>query len=427
MRRILDRYIFRELLPPFLIGLALFTFVLLMNIVLDLARITIKGGVGFAEVGQVLIWSLPHILALTVPMSVLLAANLGLGRMSADNEITILHASGVGLTRIGRPLFFFAALTTALTALILIRLVPQANQHARAHTYEMAKRQWHQGIQPREFFERYAGRVIYTADIDEETNLWTEVMVADMQQRDEPKLTFARTGRMNYNEAEKYVVLDLKDGETFSIDLMDPATSSRSTFTNQQLVFNLENLMPSGPTTPGDREMTLGQLAEETQRRRMAGMKWRHLAVELHKKFAIPAACLVFGIIGLAIGARNRSRGKSAGFVVSLSIILVYYIFLTTGERMGDQGRLQPWLAMWGANILIGSMGLTMMVLAAPRAGARVLEGPSPPSSPPSSASSPGCPDVHGPSSALGPAARRSSSGSRGSTRISPESWTATW
>ena len=363
MFRILDRYIFRELLGPFVIGLVLFTFVLIMNVLLDLARYTIRGDVSMAQVLTILVWSLPHILALAIPMSVLLAANLGLGRMAADNEITVMHASGVSLLSLGRALFVFALLATLVTGHLTMRLVPQANQKAREQLWDMAKRQLHQGIKAGEFFERYAGYVIYTENIDEDTNVWSNVLVADSNRPQEPILTLANQGRMHYNEADKFVVLELTDGQIVQLDLEAPDRSTVSGFTSHKLVFNLENFIPQSSLTPTDREMSLGRLSAEIRKRQQAGIRWRPLAVELHKKFAIPTACLVFAIVGLAVGARNKTRGRSAGFVVSLGIILVYYLFLTTGERMGDQGDLSPWLAMWAPNIVVGGLGLVLLVL----------------------------------------------------------------
>jgi len=374
MFKIIDRYIFRELLSPFFIGLALFTLVLLMNAILELARIAIRGNVTLLEVGNILFWSLPHIFALTVPMSVLLAVNVGLGRMSADNEITILHASGIGIWRIARPIAIFSIMTTLATGYIFLRLVPKANQRARDQAWEMAKKQFHQGIKPREFFERYAGYVIYTQEIDEDTAVWKNVMVADMTKRQEPRLIFAREGRMLYSDAEKYVVLELVDGETFATSVAKPESSSMTVFVNQKIFFNLEKFIPHSNLTPTDREMTVSELGKQVKKRKLAGLRWRPFAIEYHKKFALPLACLVFAIIGLALGAKSHSRAKSAGFVVSLAIIMIYYIFITTGERLGDQGDLPPWLAMWAGNIVLGSFGLVMLVLAARERRLRIWE-----------------------------------------------------
>lgn len=365
MTKILDRYIFRELLSPFLIGLAVLTFVFLMSQIIDLARTAIKGGVPLHDVMQVLYWSLPHLLALTIPMALLVAANLGLGRMSSDNEIVVLHASGVGLLRIGRSLLLFACLATVVTGYVLMRLVPQANLHAKQLIWEMAKRQLHQGIKEKEFFEHFAGYVIYVGHIDDDTGAFANIMVADSTRPQEPRLTLARKGRMLYSEAQQYVVLEMEDGESFAVYDEKPEQSSRSTFQTERYVFPLDNFMPQTSTARSGREMNMRQLAEEIVKRKEAGQRWWLFAVEWHKKLSIPAACLVFGVIGLALGARLRTRARAAGSVVSLAVILVYYILLTSGERMGDQGQIPPWLSMWSPNLLIGGLGIVMLWLAA--------------------------------------------------------------
>ena len=265
-------------------------------------------------------------------------------------------------------------MTTLATGYIFLRRVPKANQRARDQAWEMAKKQFHQGIKPREFFERYAGYVIYTQEIDEDTAVWKNVMVADMTKRQEPRLIFAREGRMLYSDAEKYVVLELVDGETFATSVAKPESSSMTVFVNQKIFFNLEKFIPHSNLTPTDREMTVSELGKQVKKRKLAGLRWRPFAIEYHKKFALPLACLVFAIIGLALGAKSHSRAKSAGFVVSLAIIMIYYIFITTGERLGDQGDLPPWLAMWAGNIVLGSFGLVMLVLAARERRLRIWE-----------------------------------------------------
>jgi lipopolysaccharide export system permease protein len=83
--------------------------------------------------------------------------------------------------------------------------------------------------------------------------------------------------------------------------------------------------------------------------------------VEIHKKYAIPSACLVFALIGLPLGIRAPRGGRWAAFVLLLPIVLFYYVFLTVGEQFGDAGRIPPWLAMWTPNIVTAGLGLYLL------------------------------------------------------------------
>ena len=92
------------------------------------------------------------------------------------------------------------------------------------------------------------------------------------------------------------------------------------------------------------------------------GFFQRNLArVEWHKKFAIPAACLVFGLFGLPLGFNNRRGGRGSGFALSTLVILLYYVLLSNGEEAAAQGRLDPWLAMWGPNLLFSILGAFLL------------------------------------------------------------------
>ncbi|HUJ12143.1 MAG TPA: LPS export ABC transporter permease LptG, partial [Thermoanaerobaculia bacterium] len=92
--------------------------------------------------------------------------------------------------------------------------------------------------------------------------------------------------------------------------------------------------------------------------------------VEIHKKFAIPFACVVFGILGLPLGITNRRGGKSSGFSLSVVIVLVYWIMLSNGEQLAATGKVRPWLSMWLPNIILLGIGIYLLMRANREAGA---------------------------------------------------------
>ncbi|OQB35021.1 MAG: putative permease YjgP/YjgQ family protein [Candidatus Latescibacteria bacterium ADurb.Bin168] len=83
--------------------------------------------------------------------------------------------------------------------------------------------------------------------------------------------------------------------------------------------------------------------------------------VEIHKKFSIPVACIVFVLIGAPLGMMARGTGRSVAIVASLVLFLLYWASLIAGEQLADRGFLPPWLAMWGANIIIGLWGIALL------------------------------------------------------------------
>ncbi len=116
----------------------------------------------------------------------------------------------------------------------------------------------------------------------------------------------------------------------------------------------------------GDREMTLPELRDKIAELRKQGktrLEWGRFAVEWHKKFAIPAACLVFGLLGLSLSLGSKKEARSSAFALSIAVIFVYYVLIRLGEQAGDTGMMSPWLSMWGANVVLGAIALALLWL----------------------------------------------------------------
>ena len=123
---------------------------------------------------------------------------------------------------------------------------------------------------------------------------------------------------------------------------------------------------PRLPLSKGDREMTLGELQAEIEKRKGQGQKsneWGRFAVEWHKKFAIPTACFVFGLLGLGLSLGSKKEARSAAFALSIVVIFIYYVLIRLGEQAGDTGLLSPFLAMWGANLVLGVAAAVLLLL----------------------------------------------------------------
>ena len=82
--------------------------------------------------------------------------------------------------------------------------------------------------------------------------------------------------------------------------------------------------------------------------------------VEIHKKYAIPFACIVFVLVGCPLGVRSRGGnfGLSAG--ISLGFFILYWACLIAGEKFADRGLISPWLGMWLGNIIVGFLGIIL-------------------------------------------------------------------
>lgn len=374
----LDKYIFKEILPPFFLGILLFTFVLLMNQVLLLAEMFISRGVPFISVIQLLINLIPSVLAFAVPMSVLVGILSGLSRMSSDSEIIAFKTLGISDFRVFKPLLVFSLGGWLITSFLALYLAPRANyKWVQALTKSVLSNIQIQ-IEPRQFYDKLQGTVLYIQDIPREGH-WEKVFVYSIQTPEEPRVILADEGSLHVQPEEERIILDLYQGRIHSYPADEPDKYRVTEFSHFQESLEAATFFQEINPEKRVREKTIFELQKDKNQLlhelenisqseiapQLISLKKRNLLthqVEIHKKFALPFACIVFALIGLPLGATTKKGGRTSGFTLSLGVILIYYILITAGEKFSIDGRIAPWLGMWGANIIIGCSGLWLFL-----------------------------------------------------------------
>ena len=361
MFKTLDRYLVREILLPFVLVLTALTFALLIPPILNQGEPLIAKGVHWNIVVNVLLTLVPQALGVTIPMALLLGILIGFGRLSADREFVALQACGVSVFRILRPLVVMAAAATAATAYVMIVLLPNANQRFREITFNVVASQSEGDVKPRLFFTTFPNRVIYVRDVPQSGG-WRDVFLADSTQPNETTVYFAKQGRLLVDRARRAVNLELDGGTRYTTYADRPNVCEDSSF--ERLVLNMdpETVFPRAQVIKGDPEMTIAELNRTIDENRKHGLSSASQYFYLQQKFAIPVACLVFALIGLALGVSNRKDGKLAGFVVGIGILFVYYIFFYTSRGLAIGGHIAPSLAPWIGNIVLGIVGIGLVV-----------------------------------------------------------------
>jgi LPS export ABC transporter permease LptG/LPS export ABC transporter permease LptF len=372
-----DRYIIREIAPPFFIGLLIYTFVLLMNQILQFSEIFITRGVSFKAAVVILIYLIPSILAFTLPMAVLMGVLGGLSRLSSDSEIMAFKTLGIGYKRLLRPVMIFSVCGWLLTSYLTLYFAPHSNYRLIQTLYQSVLTKVQFKIHPREFNESIPNTVIFIQGITQ-TRDWKNIFVYFSNPPEEPRVISANRGRLNFYPEMKRAVLELFDGTLHSYPLSDPEKYGVTSFKKIEEEINVESLFTSISQKKRLREKDIGELfkdiklikqdfdgpvekKEEATRKEFdySRTKKEYLSylVEINKKFALPFVCLIFGILGLPLGASTRKGGRTSGFTISLGIILIYYVLITAGEKMAMDGKLSPFLGAWGPNILLLLIG----------------------------------------------------------------------
>ncbi len=365
---ILDRYIVREMIAPTLLGLLVFTFVLLIDQIPRLLAILVARSADLYTILQVFVNLLPSIFAVTIPMALLLGVLLAFGRLASESEIVAWRAVGVSPLRLLKPVMFFASMAGVVTLYINAIALPAANQAHRELVFSLVVSKARTVVKPRTFTDDLlAGRMmLYVSDIAADTQEWKDLLIHDTRTRGERSLILARDGYLLIDREAHRVRLELGEGSRHTFLTADETEYRRTTFTSMGFDLPFDEFFPKLPLTKGDREMTLPELAGRIEQLRSEGKEpkdWGRFAVEWHKKFAIPFACLVFGLLGLSMSLGSKKEARSAAFALSIAVIFIYYILIRLGEQAGDTGILSPFLAMWGANIVLGSIALVLLWL----------------------------------------------------------------
>lgn len=362
MVRILDRYIIRELLLPFLIGLLVFTFLLLIPPLADYGERLIAKGVSWDIVARVLLTLVPQSLAVTIPIALLIGLLIAFGRLSADRESVAFQACGISIFRLLRPVLLVAALAWIATSYIMFVSVPSSNQTFREIIYGVVSARAENEIKPRVFFEDFPNRILYIRDTPTGTTGWIDVFLADTTNPDQPIIFTARRGRMVIDRAKRTVDLVLEEGTRHSTSLQDPAKYEVTRFDEFVTALDPNTVFPPTDILKGDAEMTVPELEARAAELRKAGLLAHGPLMAIHRKFAIPVVCFVFALVGLGLGLTSGRDGKLASFVPGIGVVFVYYVFDYLGRQMAKGQIVSPWFATWAPNIILGAAGIALVL-----------------------------------------------------------------
>jgi len=350
--RIMDRYIFREMVPWFFLTMAVLTLVLFLQKLFRLADLVVSKGATVLSTVKVLVFVMPGFLVITIPMSLLVASLMTFGRLSADSEITAMKSSRISLYRMIRPVFLFALIAFAVTAFTSLVLVPGANSALKTHLFNMVKSRAMVGIEPGVFSNAFDGMVIYVDKMDSLDDM-EGIFISDERSAKEPYAIVAKRGALLTDQQSMDVTLALRDGAIHTVP-REEESYTKMEFDAARLHLDINNtLVQRGAPGRGFDDMGSNELLREIRRARREGKPSGALEAEFHKRLSIPFACLVLGLVGAPLGIRRSRSGKSAGVAVAFLVFLVYYMILGTAANLAETGTLRPLPAYWVPNGLM--------------------------------------------------------------------------
>ena len=370
------RYVFREILSPVLLGLMVYVLLFLMNALFELAELAIKKDIPIGVVARLLLYLMPRVLEMTLPMAILLGILIGVGRLSADSELIALRASGVSYRRILMPILVVAVGGWMASSWLILRVEPWAKySQRRLLSEQIYSADLRREIKPRVFFEQIPGLILYADEVHQEGDFLDRIFLAHTDAQGREVVTLGRRAQIDYDRTTGRTQFVLESGTSHTLNPAEPDSYQISRFDRQKFIqepdqtFKMKVDMLSRPAPKNYSEQSLEELdrsadqavsiQHEPTRRRVIGA----IMVAYHERFALPFACLAFAFIGVPLGIANRRGGKASGFSLSIGIAIAYWVIYSFGQNLVREGKASPIPGMWTANMLLTVLGALLLAM----------------------------------------------------------------
>ncbi len=354
----LDRYLAREILPPFTAGLLFLTQALLATQILAQADVLLGSGVSLVDVAAVAVDLLPHFLGYVLPVAFLLGAVVGTGRLAEDSELVALGAAGLSTARLARVPVGLAVVVAALALWVGLVLEPAGLHDARVRVNDIIRKNVTNDVRAGVFYEDIPDLTLYAQDAA--GGRWRHVLISDRTDPTAPLLAIAQAGRIEPAGAGEGMRLVLERGEVhreeLRVDEYVAANYQRATITlGVGQTLSERNRLMGSPFELGPRAIVA--LARGAKDEWEARRWWTFL----HRRIAGPLAILAFGLLAVPIAAYRRG-GRAFGYVATLVAVVAYYAVLRFGEGLSQRGVLAAWLGPNLPNAAIAFAGVLALV-----------------------------------------------------------------
>ncbi len=373
LNSIINRYIFREMTSPFLINLVLFTFVFLMAETLRIADLIVNYGISVFSVLLVLIYSIPTFLVYVLPMSIMMGVLLAFLRLSNDNELLALKAGGVGIYDFLPPALAFCLAGSLLTGFVSIYASPWGRLSFKSLLLDAAMSNIEIALKERTFNDGFKNVMLYVSEIDRRNNTLVDVFLEDRQEPDMVSTVVAPKGKFFFDPKAVAFRLTLYNGVINQVDQGKRRVHSLG-FDTYDFRLELARVLSAARNAEkGRKEMSFGELREVLSEGTPERDNGRAFLMEYHRRFSIPFACFVLGLVAVPLGIQSRVAKRSYGMVLGLFFFLIYYVLLTAGWILGEEGICAPVIAVWGPDLIVGAVGVYLLIMSAKERRVKVL------------------------------------------------------
>ncbi len=361
---ILNRYLIKEMVPPFAISMAFLLFVFLMTKILDITNYIVNYKISIFTIILMLIYSIPFFLQFVIPLSIMITVMLTFLRMSNDNEIIALKASGYSVYGLLLPVFLFSLLGCLFTGYMTIYGIPWGSSSFKKHTKELAASSFKMSLKEKTFNDSFEGMMLYVDKIEPKDKSLINVFIEDKRTRNIVSTIVAPNGKFFFDQEELFFRLRLDKGTINQVNVRDRSVNSINFDTYDINIDVKKTLLEIKNNSKHRNEMSLAEIRQYLKDDIKKDHIYYRTLMDYHKKFSIPVACLVLGLLSVPLGFQSVTTKRSYGLGLGIIFFLLYYLLLTAGWSFGESGAYPPIIGMWVPNVVMGCIGCFLIVRA---------------------------------------------------------------
>jgi lipopolysaccharide export system permease protein len=340
-----------------LLALAVLLFVMLIGNLIKIADLVVNKGVDIISVTKLFVYLIPYLLTYTLPISVLCAVLLSLGRLSGDNEIIAMRASGINILHFLIPLIIIGLILSLLLVIFNDNIIASAHFATRKTLTEVGIKNPTAYLEPGVFIHSFAGYVLFIYRI--EGNKLFNIRIYEPLKNKTARTIIAKRGEFIPLPEEKKIKLKLMYGSSDEPDPGNPGNFYKLNFKTYFMTLNLSEVRKE-KIEKKPKDMTFKELNSQIRKLKSQGIHPLPLLTQIHKRLALAFSCLVFIILGIPLAQLTRRREKSINFGLAFLVVGLYYILLVAAEALSLQGKVLPQIAMWTPNIIFAFLGLIL-------------------------------------------------------------------
>lgn len=356
--RILDKYILKEFIGPFLFGVCAFTSVFVgTGTLYRIANLINQYGASLWAAARVLILALPSIVVVTFPMSVLLGSLMAFGRLSGSSEIIVMRSGGQNFIRLAMPVFIAALIISLGTTAFNEYVVPKANNAYNTIINEEITKSVAPATQDHIILKNIKGSdissLMYARQYNAESKELRDITIQEFE--NDVLMRVEKADRADW-DGEKWV---MHEGVIYDVSIGQEAARTMK-FRNQTLPISQKpNKINAAQQSPD--ELTIRELQEQIRLLEENDVNTNKMKVEMYNRFSMPLASLVCAFVGAPLGLQKQRGSSSIGFGISVVVIFIYYTIMTLGNALGNGGKIPAGIAAFLPDIICGIAGIYLV------------------------------------------------------------------